>query len=189
MYICVWNNIISFSDFGAIAYWEQRKVPLSASDREKCGKNLPLSHEYTCSMGTSTCAHHFLSLACALSLGPWLSTGKNSLQDPRCCKSWAQGLWVLWQIATASCPGSYPTAGAPSLIVKSNRHSSSLLFSPFSIGWPTCWSGTVSSLSPSLHTNSTTHISCRWVSLCHLLRTQLFGKGQQQTWNLGPNCT
>lgn len=172
--------------------------PLLTENKERCRSLLLTERNVakiylwatnTRSMGTSTCAHHFLFLACALSLGPWLSTGKNSLQDPRCCKSWAQGLWVLWQIATASCPGSYPTAGAPSLIVKSNRHSSSLLFSPFSIGWPTCWSGTVSSLSPSLHTNSTTHISCRWVSLCHLLRTQLFGKGQQQTWNLGPNCT
>ena len=58
-------------------------------------------------------------------LSPALLGGlrENSPQDPLCWKSWAQGLWVLGQIATVSCPRSCPTAGAPSLIAKSNRHS------------------------------------------------------------------
>lgn len=69
------------------------------------------------------CVRHFLSLLFCLSPAPLQNLGENSLQDPLCCKSWAQGLCVLCQIATVSCPGSYPTAGAPSLITKSNRHS------------------------------------------------------------------
>ena len=52
-----------------------------------------------------------------------LGGGEHSCQDPPCCKRRAGGLWVRSQTATASCPGSYPTAGSPSRITKSNRHS------------------------------------------------------------------
>ena len=50
------------------------------------------------------------------------SSGETPLRDPPCCKSWAQGLWVLSQIAVTSCPQSYPTAEALWRATQSNRH-------------------------------------------------------------------
>lgn len=78
---------------------------------------------HMCDWCLCVCVRGFLALSFCLSPALLGSLRENSLQDPLCWKSRAQGLWVLGQIATASCPRSCPTAGAPSLIAKSNRHS------------------------------------------------------------------
>ena len=62
--------------------------------------------------------------------------GENSCQDLQCRKSRAQGLWVLSQTARASRPGSYPTAGSPSRITKSNRRSFRIALAPFRSAGP-----------------------------------------------------
>ena len=68
----------------------------------------------------SACVHAMVSFC----LPPILlaSLGETPFKDPLCCKSWAQGLWVLSQIATTSCPRSYPIAEALWLATQSNRH-------------------------------------------------------------------
>ena len=59
---------------------------------------------------------------------------------------------------------------------------------PCLIGRPTSWRGTVCSLSPSLQTKLTTHISCRWVLSCCWLRAQLFGRGERQMQPPSPHA-
>lgn len=91
-----------------------KKVLLSVPDKtERTAAKIHL-RAVTCVSNWRRCVSAVFAL--------WLGGG-TLRQDPPCCKCRARGLWVRSQTATASCPGSYPTAGSPSRITKSNRHS------------------------------------------------------------------
>lgn len=109
-------------------------MPLSAPHKtERNGTNAPLSSmEYMFCWHLYVCVCHFPSLVGRFAT-PQQSSGRQSHQDPLCRNPGTVG---SLQIATASCPGLCPTAGAPSLIANSNRHSSCIAPAPSPLAGP-----------------------------------------------------
>lgn len=116
------------------------------------------------------------------------SLGETPLQDPLCCKSRAQGLWVLSQIAMTSCPRSYPTAEALWRATQSNRHAFHMALGPARLAGPPVGVGPPTLCPLTCRPSSPPTFPVQVSVILLWLRAQLFGKGERQMQPPGPHA-